>query len=94
MHSIKDKRPNSYRDKKQQFPSNYCKNQWELEALIFNGRKLEAAAQSAKRIQADKTSKEQPTNRLKKHGRYKRKANQENMKSARNLTKPKCINCS
>ena len=33
-------------------------------------------------------------NRLNKPGQCSRKANQKNMESARNLAKPKCINCS
>lgn len=63
-------------------PQNALKNQWDLETLIFNRCQLEAAAHSAKRIKADKTSEEQPINRLKKSGRC-RKANLENMRSAK-----------
>ena len=74
-------------------PQNALKNQWDLETLIFNRRQLEAAAHSAKRIKADKTSEEQLINRLKKSGRC-RKANLENMRSAKNPAKAKFINCS
>ena len=72
---------------------NALKNQWDLIALITNGRQLDAAAYSAQRIVADKTN-ESPINRIKKPGRYSRKNPQKSNIDPKTSRKFQCTNCS
>ena len=76
------------------------KNEDESFDLLVNRIKHEAKNYQSSRINENCTipqilMRDQiAIDRLKKPRRYSRKANQENMRSARNPTKPKCTNCS